>query len=101
MFVKHTDVRLPAIVYSIRNSSRGQNVKGEILALCSANGGVAVDPARSYSPGKIGSKPAVRTHEIITKPEIETKIMIFRPAKNRLDHRRQINLLKTVKPAAL
>src|SRR5947209_10032952 len=98
MLVKHSGIDLPVIVDLIGKSHRRQNIEGEVLALRSAHIRMAVDPTQTKAAAKIGGDAPVSLHKIVAAAEVDSEIMAFDAAKNRLGQQGEAKLMIAASP---
>jgi len=60
---------------------------------------MAVDPTQTQAGGNVRDESRSWPDEVITRTEVESEIMIFDAAKNRLRDRADIKLIVTAEPA--
>src|SRR6266536_3324473 len=98
MLIKRSHVYLPVVVHIVRNAGCRQNIKRKILALRARNFRVTVDPACTQPAGNVGNEAAARSNKVIAHSEVESEIMVFDSAKNRLRDGAHVKLVVTPQP---
>src|SRR6476620_3389881 len=99
MLVKRAYVHVPVIIHDVRNAGRGQNVEREILALAARHFGVAVDPAGAYAARDVRNESPVWLNKVVSKPHVESEVVILDSFENRLCNRADIELMIATQPA--
>src|SRR5437016_9751791 len=98
MLVKQSGAQLPMLIDFVTKARGRQNIESEIFTLRTGDIGMAVDPADPDSARNVRHDPPARTEEVVAQPGRESEVIIFRPAKNRLAHREEINLIEPAQP---
>src|SRR6266404_721909 len=98
MLVKDSRIQFPMVIHFVGNARRRQNVEGEILRLCARNARMAIDPTQTQAGGNVRDESSSWSDEVIARTEVESEIMIFDTAKNRLSHRADIKLIVPAEP---
>src|ERR1700682_5275267 len=101
MFVKNADVQFQTVVYFVRNTHGGEDVEGKVLSLAAVNTGVAVDPTEAEATGNVGNQTPIGPDEVVTHAGVETEVMIFDSAENRLRRRGHVKLIVTAQPTVV
>src|SRR6266851_4764401 len=99
MLVENAGARLPMFINFVGETGRRKNIEGEILALRARNLRVAVDESQPDSTRNVRHQAAVWPNEIVTQSRGDAEIVILRPAKNRLGHCEEVNLIEAAQPA--
>src|SRR5262249_55881984 len=60
---------------------------------------MAVDPAGAYTARDVGNKSPAWLNKIITKPQVESEVVILDSFENRFRHRGDIKLMLATQPA--
>src|SRR5205085_10146121 len=99
MLVEDPGIKFEMVVHLVGNAGRRQDVEGEVLSLRAEIIRMAVEPAKTDSARNVGNKTRPRLGEVVTKPDRDAVIEILRPADDRFDHKKRVNLVVTLEPA--
>src|SRR5262245_65567206 len=98
MLVERSDVHFPVIIYDVRKARSGQNVERKMLPLTARHFGMAVDPPRAHTARNIRNESRVWLNKVVTKPHIESEVVILDSFENRFRNRADIELMIAAQP---